>query len=207
VEVERRIVGPEHPDTLQAERYLADSLRDAGRLPESEQIDRKVLALQRHGLGSSHPDTLSTLTSLARTLYAEGKLTEAEALTREALGVQRLMLGAQHRATLVTAEVLLTILLGERRLVEAGKFGRETPEASRRGLRSDHPMIPRLEYALASVEALRGHRDEALSLLHDAIEGGVEAQSIEADANLASLRGDPRFDALVADARGRAAAR
>jgi len=207
VEVSRRIVGAEHPDTLQAERHLADSLRDTGRLAESEQLDRKVLDLQRHVLGSSHPDTLSTLTSLARTLHAEGKLTEAEALTREALGVQRLMLGAQHRATLGTAEVLLTILLGERHLVEAESFGRETLDASRRGLRSDHPMIPRLEYALASVDALRGHRDDAFSLLHHAIEGGVAAESIEADANLASLRGDPRFDALLADARGRAAAR
>ncbi len=207
VEVERRIVGAEHPDTLQAERHLADSLRDNGRLAESEQLDRKVLAIQRHVLGSSHPDTLSTLTSLARTLSAAGKLVEAEALTREALGVQRLMLGAQHRATLVTAEVLLSILLGERRLAEAAKLGRETLDASRRGLRPDHPMIPRLEYELASVDALRGHRDEALSLLRDALQGGVATGSIEADENLASLHGDPRFDALVGDARARAAVR
>jgi hypothetical protein len=117
------------------------------------------------------------------------------------------MLGAQHRSTIETAEVLLTILLGEHRLGEAETFGRETLEASRRGLRDGHPMIARLQYELASVVALRGRRDEALSLLHEAVGKGFAAESIESDRNLASLHGDPRFDALVADARGRAGAR
>jgi len=203
VDVDRRIVGPEHPDTLQAERYLADWLRGAGRFAESEQLDREVLGLQRRVQGSSHPETLSTLTSLARTLYAEGKLAEAEALAREALGVQRLMLGAQHRSTLATAEVLLSILLGERRFPDTETLGRETLDTALRALHPGHPMISRLQYDLASVDALRGHRDEALSLLQHALEGGFPPESVETDANLASLRGDPRFAALVAEARGR----
>jgi hypothetical protein len=91
--------------------------------------------------------------------------------------------------------------------VEAETFGRETLDAARQGLRSNHPMITRLQYELASVVALRGHRDDALSLLHQAVDRGVAVESIEADGNLASLHGDPRFDALLADARGRAAAR
>jgi eukaryotic-like serine/threonine-protein kinase len=207
IDVDRRIVGPEHPDTLQAERHLADALRDAGHLPESEQLDRKVLGVQRRVEGSSHPETLSTMTSLAQTLYAEGKLAESETLAREALGVQRGTLGLQHRSTLGTEKILLSILLGEGRFAETETLGRETLGTALRVLHPSHPMIPDLQYSLASAHARLGHRDEALALLGDALEHGLapeSARGMETDANLASLRGDPRFATLVADARRRA---
>ena len=203
VGVDQRIVGPEHPDTLQAERYLSDALRDAGRFPESEQLGRSVLNLQRRVEGSSHPDTLLTLTSLARTLSAEGKLPEAESLAREALGVHRGALGLEHRATLGTEQILLAILVREGRFADAETLGRATLQTALRVLHPGHPMVPPLQYSLAAADARQGRREEALSLLSDAIGHGLPpdlARGMETDANLASLRADPRFAALVVDA-------
>lgn len=208
IEVDRRIVGPEHPDTLEASRHLADALREAHRLAESEQLDREVLGQQRRAQGSSHPETLSTMTSLARTLYAEGKLAEAETLAREARRIQRETLGLEHRSTLGSEEILTAILLREGRFAEAETLGRETLQTARRVLRPDHPIVAPLEYSLASSCARRGRTDEAVSLLSDALEHGLgpeAAAGLEKDANLASLRGDPRFAPLLADARRKAA--
>jgi hypothetical protein len=55
--------------------------------------------------------------------------------------------------------------------------------------------------------AREGHRDEAYSLLEEAdkIAPGIFGD-MEADADLQSLHGDPRFVALVARAKERAAA-
>jgi hypothetical protein len=70
-------------------------------------------------------------------------------------------------------------------------------------------MVSPLQYSLAAAEARQGRREEALSLLSDAIGHGLPpdlARGMETDANLASLRADPRFAALVADARKTASA-
>jgi hypothetical protein len=62
---------------------------------------------------------------------------------------------------------------------------------------------------LASVLALDGKREEAFSNLRFAVEHGLPADTrrgLEKDEDLKSLNGDPRFDALVAASRQRAAA-
>ncbi len=54
-----------------------------------------------------------------------------------------------------------------------------------------------------------GKRDEALSLLREAIDHGIPPSlglGIESDSDLQSLHGDPRFDAVVAHAKEHAAA-
>jgi len=61
-----------------------------------------------------------------------------------------------------------------------------------------------LLYGLGSVSALQGRKDEALSFLREAVEHGLrvsDALGIDKDPDLQSLRGDPRFAALVAYAK------
>jgi pentatricopeptide repeat protein len=55
----------------------------------------------------------------------------------------------------------------------------------------------------------KGNRDEAFSLLREAVDHGLPPNAdlgIEKDPDLKSLHGDPRFAALVAHAQERAAA-
>jgi len=63
-------------------------------------------------------------------------------------------------------------------------------------------------YNLACIAARRNQRDEALSLLQEAVDHGLspnQALHMEKDDNLKFLHGDPRFDTLVAHAKERAA--
>jgi len=63
-------------------------------------------------------------------------------------------------------------------------------------------------YSLACILARRGHMDEAVSNLQYAIDHGLQPRmdlQIEKDPLLSSLHGDPRFAALVAHAKERAA--
>jgi len=63
-------------------------------------------------------------------------------------------------------------------------------------------------YSIAELAALQGHRDEALSLLREALNHGLSsslAAGMVKNQNLQLLRSDPRFAAILADAKQRAA--
>jgi hypothetical protein len=106
--VRRRVLGREHPDTLETAGNLAASLANQGKYAESETLYREVLEVQRRVLGPEHPGMLRTAGNLATTLDARGKHAEAEAMLREVLVVQRRVLGPEHPHTLVTAGNLET---------------------------------------------------------------------------------------------------
>jgi len=59
------------------------------------------------------------------------------------------------------------------------------------------------------MEARKGNRSEALSLLQQSLDHGlpkIRALEMEYDPDLTSLHGDPRFIAMVAEVKQRAAA-
>ena len=63
-------------------------------------------------------------------------------------------------------------------------------------------------YNLAIVEERMGKRDEALQLLREAVDHGLSAgfrAGMQKDPDLKSLHGDPRFVALIAETKSRAA--
>jgi len=61
-----------------------------------------------------------------------------------------------------------------------------------------HPLAPGLHYNLACLHAVAGRREDALACLRRAIELGAEAAEwARSDQDLASLREDPEFQALV----------
>jgi|ERR1700730_17421990 hypothetical protein len=92
---------------------------------------------------------------------------------------------------------------------EAEKLYRETLEILRRVLGPEHPDTANSTYNLACVAARTGNRDEALSLLREAVDHGLAPDQdldMEKDPDFKSLHGDPRFGALIAHAKERAAA-
>jgi hypothetical protein len=60
LDIRRRVLGPEHPDTLASVHNLAIVLYDEGRYTEAERLDRETLDIRRGVLGPEHPDTLAS---------------------------------------------------------------------------------------------------------------------------------------------------
>jgi len=102
MEIRRRVLGPEHPDTLGSMNNLGLVLRNEGHYAEAEKLDRETLDLRRRVLGPEHPDTLMSMNNLGSVLYREGHYAEAEKLYREALDVQRHVLGPENPKTAIT---------------------------------------------------------------------------------------------------------
>jgi len=115
LDVERRVLGPEHTTTLTVMGNLALSLRRQGKHAEAEQMGRELLDVERRVLGPEHPTTLTAMGNLATVLSGQGKHAEAEQMLAKLLDVYRRMLGPEHPRTRATAHNLSICIARERR--------------------------------------------------------------------------------------------
>jgi hypothetical protein len=95
----------------------------------------------------------------------------------------------------------------QQRFSEAGTLLAEVLEVQRRVLGEDHPQTLDTVYNLGCLAALKGDRTAALHWLRQAVSQGYHAADwMTRDADLEVLRGDPEFEAIVAQAGRNAAA-
>ena len=204
----QEIYGTDHPETLDSMTNLALTLFDEGKLADSEKIDRDLLAVQMRVFGPEHPDTLRTMSALAADFSDLGRYAEAEKLQSNVLAAERKTLGPEHPATLITMGDLVNTYAGEHRYAEAEKLAEEIIATDRRLNGPNDPSAAMNVYNLACLKAEQGKKEEAFSYLRQSVEHGLApraAMDIADDEDLKSLRGDPRFDAIVAEARKKVA--
>jgi len=194
-----RVLGREHPDTLVTMTTLTRSLTTLGRYTEAEKILRETLETKRRVLGPEHSETLWSMFDLGIVLRSNGHPVEAEKIDRETLEIRSRVLGADHPETLMSMSELAETLDDLHRYAEAEKLYRQTLAIQQRVLGLAHPDTANTKYNMACSFALQGRRDEALSMLRDAVDHGLRANvNIEQDTDFQSLHGDPRFAAIVA---------
>src|SRR6266536_3074813 len=207
VDIERRVLGPEHPETLRLTNNLVSILWGEGQeklYAEAESLQREAVAIERRVLGPEHPDTLNGMISLGVILRRRGQYAEAEKVYRETLRMQSRVLGPEHPDTLVLRDNLATALAKQARYQEAEGLYRETRAIQQRVFGPEHPYTANSTYNLACLAAVQGHREQALSLLDQAVGHGLAprvALAIENDEDLKSLHGDHRLVILVARAK------
>jgi tetratricopeptide (TPR) repeat protein len=209
LDIQRRVLGPEHPQTLASMNNLANVLCSEGNHAEAEKLYRETLDALRRVLGREHPDTLKLMNNLAGNLTAEGRYAEAEKLNRETLDIRGRVLGPEHPDTLKSMSNLADVLIEQGHYAEAEKLHRDGLDIQRRVLGPEHPDTAASIYGLACIAARSGKRGKALSLLQEAVDHGLSPINdlhMQKDDDLESLHGDPRFEALVAHAKERAAA-
>ena len=102
LELRRKVLGPEHPNTLTSMSELASALSSQGKYVEAEQMHQQTLELRRKVLGPEHPDTLTSMSELASALRSQGKYVEAEKMHQQTLELDREVLGPEHPDTLTS---------------------------------------------------------------------------------------------------------
>jgi hypothetical protein len=120
LDLERRVFGLEHFDTLTTTSFLALSLSRQGKDAAATQMLRELLDVQRRVFGPEHPGTLTTMGNLSLSLSSQRKYAEAEQVLRGLLDVQRRVLGPEHPDALATARRLATALRHERSFASLG---------------------------------------------------------------------------------------
>ncbi len=80
-----RVLGPEHPDTLDSLDTYSGTLYGLGRVAEAIPLKYEILEARRRLLGAKHPDTLVSMNNLAYELMNNGDWVPAISLARELL--------------------------------------------------------------------------------------------------------------------------
>ncbi len=196
--IQLRISGPEHPRTLLTRSGLADVLFREGHLDEAEKLERETLESMARVVGSEHPSTLQCQSDLARYLIKQGRYAEAEKNARAAFDAVLRTLGPLHLLTVDTLQQLGTAMAHTHRYDEASKLFRDVIERQDNSKGQGDRFS--VWYSFACVAVAANHPEDALQYLREAIKRGYkDANRLEADDDLRSLRQNPHFQELVAE--------
>ena len=121
LEIRRRLLGDDHPDTTVSYHNLAVYLVGQGQFAAAQPLCEKSLEIRRRLLGDEHPDTAASYSSLAILLMYQGRYAAAQPLCEQAMEVRRRLLGDDHPATAASYSTLAADL------AEQGKYAAAQP--------------------------------------------------------------------------------
>jgi eukaryotic-like serine/threonine-protein kinase len=208
LELETSSLGPEHRKTLLTMNNLAAMLDNEKKYAESAELFRRLYDIQRRNKGPEKYGTLLAMTNLSAVLQDEKQYAEAEKVGREALEIERRKFGLENEVILEQMYNLSLIFEETGRDQEAEKLLQETLDHQKHVYGMNNSVTALSIYTLAGWAARRGDREKALALLREAIENNLDTEimkGIRKDNNLKTLRNDPRFVAVSADADQRSA--
>jgi tetratricopeptide (TPR) repeat protein len=139
LELRRRVLGEEHPDTLTSASNLALNLWGLGRYEAARRLNEDTLARSRRVLGEEHPDTLNSASNLVADLWSLGQYEAARQLAEDTLAGRRRVLGEEHPDTLASANNLTPNLRGLGEYEAARRLDEDTLARRRRVLGEEHP--------------------------------------------------------------------
>lgn len=132
LELRRRALGDEHPDTLETTILLARVYREEGKYTDAEPLLTRAVEVMRRKLGESNPDTLTAMSDLATLYRLQNKLAQAEPIAERVLEQRRRVLGPEHIHTLESTGNLGVLYAEQSKYAQAEPLFTQTVEAFRR---------------------------------------------------------------------------
>jgi tetratricopeptide (TPR) repeat protein/tRNA A-37 threonylcarbamoyl transferase component Bud32 len=195
----RRVLGPEHEETLLAITNTADLQSYRGEHAEAEALYRQVVEARSRLTGAEHRDTLAVLNSLAVEQYWQAKYAEAEATHRRILEVHLRRHGLDHPHTLTAQHNVVLALDAQGKLAEAEQLARLTLDARRRVMGPEHSHTLSSLNTVASVCHQQGKATEAEALYRELLQTCSRVLGPTHDLTLTALNNL----ALILSAQGR----
>jgi serine/threonine protein kinase/tetratricopeptide (TPR) repeat protein len=135
----RRVLGDDHPRTLESVNDMACLLQEEGKFAEAQALFQELIDARRRVLGPEHEDTVGALNNMGGLLQDRHQYAEAEPYFREALETSRRVLGGDSEETISYINNYGAVLMHQRKLPAAEASFREAHEKSRRALGDGHP--------------------------------------------------------------------
>jgi len=139
LEICRKVLGENHPDTANSYNNVAYNLEAQGKAAEAGPLFQKALDIRRKILGEDHPDTATSYNNVAANLDAQGKAAEAGPLHQKALDIRRKALGEDHPATAGSYNNVAANLQAQGKAAEAGPLFQKALDINRKIHGEDHP--------------------------------------------------------------------
>ncbi|KIK03908.1 hypothetical protein K443DRAFT_94159 [Laccaria amethystina LaAM-08-1] len=188
----KKILGVEHPDTLNAMGNLAATYYKLGKYIEGEKLEIQVLVARNRILEVEHPDTIRAMANLAGTYRKLGKYTEAEKLQMQVLDARKRIIGVEHPDTIDAMGNLAETNYELGKYTEAEMLEMQVLDARNKILGVEHPDTIKAMANLAGTYRKLGKYTEAEMLQMQVLDArnrilGVEhPDTIDAMENLAT---------------------
>jgi non-specific serine/threonine protein kinase/serine/threonine-protein kinase len=200
LDLDRRVWGNEHPDTLAAAKSLGQAYYSAGKYPQAEAALAPAVEVSRRNLGTSNSQTRDAMSALGLVYVAEAKYELARPLLTEALEVQRRMPGAENPVTFNMEVNLARLHFMQGNFAEAERLLSLAVQGARDTLGPEHPVTLSFMNNLSVVYQNQYRYPEAEGLLSQVLEarrhelGPEHPDTLNAMQNLATLySADGRF--------------
>lgn len=148
-------------DYVAATTALANTHFYAGQYDEADQLNRRILALDRERHGPRHPSVAEDLINLGAAQFERGKYPEAETFYREALAITRGWYGEDHHATAANLTMLGRALVRAERWDEAVSILEQALAIRERVFGPGHPNVASTVNELGTVMLRRERFPEA----------------------------------------------
>ena len=163
-----RLLGPDHPDTLNSRNSLAAAYLAAGRVDEAIPLFEQILAVRQRMLGPDDSETLVSQNNLASAYQDAGRIAEAIRLYELNLEIRERLLGSDHPSTLNSRGNLAAAYRDEGQVGKAIPLLEQTLADRERVLGVDHPDTQATRRKLATAYQDAGRAAEAVPLLERA---------------------------------------
>jgi tetratricopeptide (TPR) repeat protein len=160
-----RMLGPDHPDTLNSRNSLAAAYQAAGRVAEAVLLFELTLVGRERRLGGDDHDTLTSRNNLAAAYQDAGRVAEAVLLFELTLAARERRLGADHPSTLNSRGNLAAAYRDAGRPAEAIPLLERTLAGRESVLGLDHPDTLSSRNNLANAYRDAGRVAEAIPLV------------------------------------------
>ncbi|MDP2897088.1 MAG: protein kinase [bacterium] len=161
MEINIRVLGEEHPDSIESMAWTWLTVVRLGKAVEHEAIVRRLLNARRRVLGESHPYTLLAMKNLAVTLDAKRDFDGAAEIAGRIVEIRRKAYGEEDGDTILCMGLYASSLDAAGRLREAEACQRKGLELRRHVHGDEHPDTLWAMNSLAYVLRKVGKLDEA----------------------------------------------
>ncbi|MFE7549919.1 tetratricopeptide repeat protein [Streptomyces gardneri] len=159
-----RILGEDHPYTLEAIANLAVARWRAGRSAEAIALEERVLADRTRVLGPEHVHTLRSKSHLATSYRQAGRLVEATELMEQVLADHERLFGPEHHGSISSRSNLVVHYYEAGQLTEAVAFGERALADREHAHGADDPRTLMARHNLSTVYHHVGRLGEAVDL-------------------------------------------
>jgi eukaryotic-like serine/threonine-protein kinase len=164
LEIDRRVLGDDHPRVAKRFNNLAIVAQNMGDLPRAEHLYRESIRLHERIYGERHPETAAVKGNLGLMLQREGRLAEAEPLLRGALDAKLAVYGPDNYKVGYTRVSLAMLLHDQGNLAAAESEFRQALAIYDKSLPANHLYRASALMYLARLLVDSGKADEALAL-------------------------------------------
>jgi eukaryotic-like serine/threonine-protein kinase len=169
LDIDRRVLGDDHPRVAQYLDNLAIVAQNMGDLKQAETLYRDALTRMESVYGERHPETAMTKGNYGLLLQREGRLTEADPLLRDAVAI-RLSLFGPDNYNVGYARVSLAMLLHDKGDLAASENEfRQALAIYDKSLPANHQYRASLLMHFARLLVDRNKNPEALACSEEAI--------------------------------------